>query len=517
MPVSRRVFVSYARSDSRYTRALADQLRSTGNDVWMDTEEIPGGVGFQERLAAGIDHCDAVIAVLSKAFGESKWVRNELHYASDEGKPIIPVQRTGTNLPPWFELQFGSLQRLTIPDPKHRGVPAALQLALDGQGGGVTPRRRWPIASVVVAGVVLLVGVAWLLLRPDTSPKWGMQNIEFVFDRSGNARDTYQTPRGPVEKSVAARDALADKIDLDRGTSMALREFGDDGECAPSDLRVGFRVDNGERIIDAVDDSGAAGPADLYRSVIAATNDFGGFDPELDRAGAIRKIVVFVAGEDGCPGTADELRRELAEAAGLQLEIRLVGLDLPATVAAELDDTFQDICDVNCNALVRNATTPDELDDIINEEVIVDPVIQDFESINEVMSEIGTAQNEAADAADAFDIELYRRELDEFQSVLDGSDPTFEDVIGRLEAEGGFDDVTATAARLRDQSRQLLNEFRSRTEIVEERGADPEDENLIEEWNQQVEHTNALIDDKNETADELLALEGDVLQRLRDS
>jgi hypothetical protein len=63
----------------------------------------------------------------------------------------------------------------------------------------------------------------------------------------------------------------------------------------------------------------------------------------------------------------------------------------------------------------------------------------------------------------------------------------------------------------------LLNEFRSRTEIVEERGADPEDENLIEEWNQQVEHTNALIDDKNETADELLALEGDVLQRLRDS
>jgi hypothetical protein len=75
------VFISYSHADSRFVDQLADKLRASGVDVWIDKWKIKVGDSITHKVNEGIGASDFLIIVLSCASVKSKWVREELNAA----------------------------------------------------------------------------------------------------------------------------------------------------------------------------------------------------------------------------------------------------------------------------------------------------------------------------------------------------------------------------------------------------------------------------------------------------
>lgn len=84
-----KVFISHSNLDSDETRFIAASLRQAGIDVWVDYENIRGGADWLCEIEAGIQRCDAVVVVLSKASATSVWVERECLYAWQLKKPVF--------------------------------------------------------------------------------------------------------------------------------------------------------------------------------------------------------------------------------------------------------------------------------------------------------------------------------------------------------------------------------------------------------------------------------------------
>ena len=88
-----RVFLSYAKSDSRLAKALAKDLIAAGYDVWFDTQ-APTGDDWSRSATEALKKSQAMVVIVSPAAAKSKWVRREVEFAL--GSPqfagrLIPV------------------------------------------------------------------------------------------------------------------------------------------------------------------------------------------------------------------------------------------------------------------------------------------------------------------------------------------------------------------------------------------------------------------------------------------
>lgn len=90
-PGASKAFFSYSRADSEFALKLAGDLRSAGADIWVDQFDIPLGVRWDDAIAEALDNCSRHLVVLSPAAVASQNVKDEIAYALDEGKEIVPV------------------------------------------------------------------------------------------------------------------------------------------------------------------------------------------------------------------------------------------------------------------------------------------------------------------------------------------------------------------------------------------------------------------------------------------
>ncbi|MBB5874600.1 hypothetical protein F4553_008034 [Allocatelliglobosispora scoriae] len=92
------VFISYSHaSDADYVLRLADHLAKAGVRVWFDNEIIAGD-RWQSVIQAQVVDCAAMIVLMSPQAANSVWVQRELLLAEAEGKPILPLLRSGKPL-----------------------------------------------------------------------------------------------------------------------------------------------------------------------------------------------------------------------------------------------------------------------------------------------------------------------------------------------------------------------------------------------------------------------------------
>ncbi len=92
IPLSRRVFISYARKDGmQVAHCLRELLHQAGCKVWLDTAEISGGGSWSKEIEAGLNDCDLLVAVLTPGSYVSEICRAEQMWALDKGKLVIPV------------------------------------------------------------------------------------------------------------------------------------------------------------------------------------------------------------------------------------------------------------------------------------------------------------------------------------------------------------------------------------------------------------------------------------------
>ena len=85
------VFVSYSRNDSDFALQLAKDLRAAGVTVWIDQQSIAPGQHWDTAIEEALIECTHIVPVLSPSSVKSPNVRNEIAFAFDEQKSIIPV------------------------------------------------------------------------------------------------------------------------------------------------------------------------------------------------------------------------------------------------------------------------------------------------------------------------------------------------------------------------------------------------------------------------------------------
>ncbi len=120
-----RIFISYNRESADAAGNLANDIEKLNHTVWLD-QKLGGGQKWWEQILAKIRKSDLFIFLLNPEALESAACKLEYGYASDIGKPILPVlvsdEVSIDTLPP-------ELSQIQFVDYRKRDHVAALDLA----------------------------------------------------------------------------------------------------------------------------------------------------------------------------------------------------------------------------------------------------------------------------------------------------------------------------------------------------------------------------------------------------
>jgi formylglycine-generating enzyme required for sulfatase activity len=102
------IFISYAREDQPYARALADHLRQRGFDTWMD-DRIDFGDRWWQTIVENLRASAAFVVVMTPDSANSAWVHREVLLALEERKPIFPLLLRGKRFPILVDVQYATV------------------------------------------------------------------------------------------------------------------------------------------------------------------------------------------------------------------------------------------------------------------------------------------------------------------------------------------------------------------------------------------------------------------------
>ncbi|HEX3470837.1 MAG TPA: toll/interleukin-1 receptor domain-containing protein [Silvibacterium sp.] len=86
-----KAFFSYSRHDSEFALKLAKDLRSEGAAVWLDQLDISPGQHWDTAIEKAVNNSSVLLVILSPNSVESENVMDEVTYALEERKLVIPV------------------------------------------------------------------------------------------------------------------------------------------------------------------------------------------------------------------------------------------------------------------------------------------------------------------------------------------------------------------------------------------------------------------------------------------
>jgi len=95
----RRTFLSYSRINKDFALSLAKELKSAGFPLWIDQLDIPTGARWDDELEKALDACEIFMVILTPASISSENVKDEIGYAIDHGKRILPVLLETSKIP----------------------------------------------------------------------------------------------------------------------------------------------------------------------------------------------------------------------------------------------------------------------------------------------------------------------------------------------------------------------------------------------------------------------------------
>jgi internalin A len=121
-PPASNVFVSYSRKDKIFAKRVARELEKEGVGVWWDFESLEGGQDWQTEITKAIRQCDFFVVVLTPSAIQSEWVGNEIAYALQTQRRIIPLYLKKCDIP------IGLVKKQFIDFEKHNKRAALKEL-----------------------------------------------------------------------------------------------------------------------------------------------------------------------------------------------------------------------------------------------------------------------------------------------------------------------------------------------------------------------------------------------------
>jgi WD40 repeat protein len=229
------VFVSYSRRDSEFVARLAGSVSERGKEVWLDTEGIADAEVFPEAIKRAIEGSDAFLFVITPSAVRSAYCENEVEYARDLNKRIVPVLREPV---PDSELHAEIRNRNWIPfteDAEFDAGLARLLNALDTDLDAVRAHTRWLLKalewesegrdkSFLLRGSELKSAEAWLASRPeDADPAPTQLQREYLLaSREAAARRQRAMMGGAVAIAAVAIGLLIFAL-ISRGQALSER------------------------------------------------------------------------------------------------------------------------------------------------------------------------------------------------------------------------------------------------------------------------------------------------------
>lgn len=120
---SPKYFFSYSKVDAEFALKLAKELRAAGANLWIDRLDIVGGERWDVAIEAALDSCEGMLAVLTPESTSSINVMDEVSYALEEGKHVVPVLHKECKIP--FRLR--RVQYIDFTASYDRGLAALLK------------------------------------------------------------------------------------------------------------------------------------------------------------------------------------------------------------------------------------------------------------------------------------------------------------------------------------------------------------------------------------------------------
>lgn len=103
------LFISYSRKDFEEVSALIENIKAAlpGISYWFDIDGIESGDEFEDKIISAIDNSSYVLFALSENSIGSQWTKDEVMYAKNTDKKVIPVLLKGAQMKGWFLFKFG--------------------------------------------------------------------------------------------------------------------------------------------------------------------------------------------------------------------------------------------------------------------------------------------------------------------------------------------------------------------------------------------------------------------------
>lgn len=227
-----RFFLSYSRSDERFALRFARDVRAQGVEIWVDQFDIRPSEHWDRAIERAVRECRGIVVVLSPRSVASDNVADEISYAIDSGKSVLPVLIERCTLP----LRITRMQVIDATGNYERALQQCLAELKRSQTQDRGQRQTADASSALDAATV---AAAKARLAPILGPIAGII-VDKAASRATSQRELYGMLAQHIEKEAdrhrflegTAEPALADAT-LPPATSVDAQPAISDAELAP--------------------------------------------------------------------------------------------------------------------------------------------------------------------------------------------------------------------------------------------------------------------------------------------
>lgn len=238
-------FLSYSRADEKVAMRFANDLRERGIPMWVDQLDIRPSEHWDRAIERAVHECRGLVVILSPRSVESDNVADEISFAIDHRKPVLPVMIEKCRLPlriarmqvidatanydralqQCVEVLGGSGPSCSRADPR----PATSAGVTDGEAIATAKSRLTdilgPIAAIVVdkeAARANNVGELYSLLGAHIGCE---KDREKFVGLAGKAAGTMSEPASTAATPKQQRSSVA-SADVDRLSGLLTHYLG---------------------------------------------------------------------------------------------------------------------------------------------------------------------------------------------------------------------------------------------------------------------------------------------------
>lgn len=212
----KKIFFSYSRNDTAFAVKLATDLKKEGYDIWIDQEDIRAGSEWDMEIEKALSTCDCVVFIQSEKSAASPNVLDEVYYALEENKTVIPVIIKESKAP----FRIKRLQHIDFTN----SYEAGLKSLKDNLSGAVLPGVEHTNNSTLTFNkkyffgllllVIVITGIFYFVEKtPDDKQTTG-HFVAAIEDFNGRWALDHVEPAMKESKGYLTIDSSDGKLDI---------------------------------------------------------------------------------------------------------------------------------------------------------------------------------------------------------------------------------------------------------------------------------------------------------------